>query len=720
MNKSKKIVRFDCNLLFFNVILVLSLIFVLSLNVSAKTIYIGAGIPLTGKNESEGNSMKNALQMYVDNLNNNGGVNGHTLKLIIKDDKNDKKYVKTVAKEFSENPDILAVIGHQWSSVSISAGEYYEKNQLIHISPSASNPKVTRNSSWVFSMNYQDEIQGESMAVYLKSVFGAKNVAIIHSNDAYGSGLKDSFSSKAKHIDLGLSQVIMFDEEKKFDDTFIQENWNFNDSSTETDAVVIFAHTDDGAKIVKQLRKHKINVPVIGPDAFAKKQFIDGLEGLEKNVLVAGPFLYELSSLKTKLFQDAFIKKFKKEPTVWASFCYDALDMIVEGIRQGKTTRKELRDYLASITSPKESHQGITGSLFFDKNGAMARQIVVSMIDESSFKPAFTQIQLVTESHVLSRLEKKVSQGDVVIVDEVPYYLTRVVYTGIDFIRVNSVDVKDQNFDIEFFMWFRWQGNVNVEKIDFINAIFGIEDTKEVLRKDFSGKTKYISFKMKGTYLTPYDLRLFPFDKQYLPMTMAHKTKDAKQLMLVVDHKNLSHAELKRIYPEEWTYLHREDYSGTFEEHSTFGDPNYMGGSSKVDFSVYQSNIVIQRILFPYLVKLFMPLLIIIILSLFVFIIPWEQFDARLTLVMTSLLSILVFHMSQSEALPSVGYMIKADQFFMVAYILLFSLVTMTIAVNILVKIGNEKLAKMIDRFFAYVFIVSVPISFGYLLITAF
>ena len=53
-----------------------------------------------------------------------------------------------------------------------------------------------------------------------------------------------------------------------------------------------------------------------------------------------------------------------------------------------------------------------------------------------------------------------------VVVGGTPYFLTSVVYAGIDFIRINSVDVVGQNFDLEFFMWFRWVGdNIDTSKI---------------------------------------------------------------------------------------------------------------------------------------------------------------------------------------------------------------------------------------------------------------
>jgi len=61
---------------------------------------------------------------------------------------------------------------------------------------------------------------------------------------------------------------------------------------------------------------------------------------------------------------------------------------------------------------------------------------------------------------------------------------------------------------------------------------------------------------------------------------------------------------------------------------------------------VYETNIVLKRIILPYIITLFLPLLIMLIISFTLFSIPTDQFDSRISLVMTALLGVLVFHMS--------------------------------------------------------------------------
>ncbi len=685
---------------------------------TSESIVLGAALPLSGENASEGKAMRGALELMMEATNTNGGVGGHTLEIIFKDDQNNADIARSIAEQFGKNPNVLAVIGHQFSGVALAASEIYAKYQLPHISPSASNPSVTQSSPWSFSMNYQDNLQGENMAVYLQVVLEAKNVLVIHTDDAYGTGLLKSFSAKAQRLGLGVAQTLSYSDEKKFGPEFI-ESALADGPGTMADAAVIFAHTADGGKLVRQLRAAGFAKPIMGPDSFAKQSFISSLETDTEDIFVSSPFLYELSSLKTKRFAEeyrgTYLEKYQVEPTVWGAFCYDAAQMLVAAIEANGPERTAIRNGLLAYDEAGTAFSGITGKLYFDENGAMRRSIVVSYIEDSHFKPAFTQIRRVTEQYVLNTLQPRIEDNEVVVADATPYYLTQVVYTGLDFYRINSVDVAGQKFDVEFFVWFRWKGDIDVENIDFLNGIYGIEDRTETLREDRSGPINYICYKIKGTYLTPYDVRLFPFDTQRLPLTMSHKSKDANQIMLVLDAKNLSHAELKEIYPEEWDYVGREDYSGTHALSSTFGDPSYTGGDSAVEFSIYQTHIIIKRILFPYLVTLFLPFFIMVVVSLLMFLIPTTQFDARLSLVMTALLSILVFHLAQEEAWPNVGYLVSADKYFMTAYILTFTLIFESIVANWLVIHKRETLAAKLDHGVAVVIVPLVVAIFSYI-----
>ena len=679
----------------------------------AENVRIGVALPLSGSNEAQGKAMLYGLQLYFDVLQEEEATE-YKYELVVRDDQNDPAKAQQIAQEFAADRTILAVIGHQFSSVALAAGEVYEQQKLLNISPSASNRSVTRGRNWVFSMNYHDNLQGEFIANYIKAILELRNIIVIHTDDPYGQGLQQSFSRKARHVGLEILKAAAFSQEDKYSDQY------FFDIRTEIsepiEGIVLLTHTEDGPALIKQIRRNGLDVPIIGPDSYTKTEFINALGEDKENIFVTSPFLYELASLKTKQFIDLYIERYYKKfgiaHTLWSAFMYDAAYLIDAAIQHVGPDRQAIRDHIAQRISSVKALDGITGDLFFDRHGALQRNVVVSVIERDSFKPAYAQLREVNEVHILNNLARKILFDEVVVLNGKPFYRTQVVYTGLDFFRINNIDISEQRFDVEFFLWFKWTGELDVENIDFLNSIFSEENVKEVLREDQSGPVKYIAYKMKNAFLTPYDLRTFPFDLQHLPMTLSHKTKDANQVSLVVDSNNLSSQALEAIYPEEWKYRGRLDFSGTYSQHSTFGDPSYTEGVSKADFSVYESNILIRRILLPYFLTLFLPLALLILITLLLFVIPVDQFDARLTIVMTALLSILVFHMAQGDSLPNVGYLVMADIYFILSYVLMFALIINIVYVNRLAWQGNVVQARQHNKIFSWFFVPIAIISF--------
>src|SRR5262249_31833668 len=106
--------------------------------------------------------------------------------------------------------------------------------------------------------------------------------------------------------------------------------------------------------------------------------------------------------------------------------------------------------------------------------------------------------------------------------------------------------------------------------------------------------------------------------------------------------------------------------------------------------------------------------------SLLVLIVPKEQFAPRNGFIMSSLLGVLVYHMAQARALPQVGYLMRADLYFVVAYVLLFTMVLGINVINFLIHHKREELAERLDKDLRYFFILGTLIAYGVLTLSAF
>jgi branched-chain amino acid transport system substrate-binding protein len=680
---------------------------------------VGVALPLTGPEQQAGHLMLRALELGAEDINRAGGVAGRKLELVVADDGDDSVKAHAVAERFAADAGISAVIGHYNDLPALSVMPVYDRAKLPVIFPALSNPDLVNVSSYVFTANVSDERSAETLAAYLHAVAGARSAVVFYRDDLYGRYLDREFARKAGRLGLSLKRFpYPADAASTLPPDFAAKRW-----SGAPDAVVIFGHSSKAGAIIGQLRDRGIKTPIYGSDRIAPG-LIARLGKNATDVRIAFPFLFDFASLEGVKFGERFKKRYGAEPSVYAAFAYDALGLTAKALAKSGPDRRAVRGALASFNSDDAAYPGVTGELYFDKDGYTVRDVVMGIAHGDQFRPCFTQLRVVTDPHQLELLPRKAETGEIVVVDKTPFYKVHLVYVGVDYRRVAQVAIKDLAFETEFFLWFKWAGDVDVDGIGFVNEVPGKVSRVKLLDNLAEAKgpdaEKWASYRVKGTFVHPYNLRLFPFDTQSLPLKIAHKTLDANHLALVADRGFITDRPVTEIYPQEWRYTGREDFSGTFNYESNFGNPEYARSEAQADFSVYQSDLVIRRILFPYLITLFLPLALLISVSLLVLLIPKEQFSARSGLVMSALLGVLVYHMAQARGLPQVGYLVRADLYFVAAYFLLFFLVLGLNVVNFLLAQKKEELADKLDRRLRRSFASATIVVYGLLTASAF
>ena len=156
-------------------------------------IHIALVGPMSGKDAANGKSYLEGVKLYVDSLNEKGGVDGRKVIIDVYDDENDKDKAKLRAEEIVKKNTAIAVIGHNSSSCSIAAGPLYKENGIAAISPASTNPKVTLDNEWYFRNIFNDNAQGRFLANYTKKVLKEPTYAILHDDKDYGSNLAKVF-----------------------------------------------------------------------------------------------------------------------------------------------------------------------------------------------------------------------------------------------------------------------------------------------------------------------------------------------------------------------------------------------------------------------------------------------------------------------------------------------------------------------------------------------
>lgn len=716
-------------------------------------------MPLSGSKSNKGIPMKNAVELFVERFNAAGGIRGNKIRLIVKDDFDDPDRAQAAAQEVVKDSQLLAVIGHYYSATAIGAVQVYDKARIPCLSPNVSAPEVISASRYMFTTNFQDDVQGGFMAVYLKEVMKKDNVFVIYTADPFGHGLREAFVKKAAAIGLNVVGV------QAVDNNAVPADWaakNLPDAAArdKIGAVAALMHSESGLALLPQLRDVGVKSVVLAPNTWTNAAFLALDEKYTSEVYVTSALLWEIANERATAFSEEYRRRFGQPPPAAAALAYDSILLIAQGLKalddpqKGHVpTREGLRDYLAHLTW-QEAVDGASGSLFFSSSGdltqgyvdkflaertgeppapaaapqervpakaaegrAVQRDVFVSVIKDGRYKTAYTQLVVPKEEYVLKELKERVQKGYMMVVDRLPYHLVDVVFVGVDIFKINDVNTKDMTWDADMFMWFKWNGDrLEPKDIDKIGVINTVKEQSSLLKEDLSRPTKYRAFRKRFTLSTSYDLAKFPFDYQALTMSVAHASKNSTHLMLVMDAKHMDDTPIGKINPQEWTFLGRKFYSNLYQYTSTFGDPDYRlgkGYKSRIYFSTVNVEVNIKRIIQPYLFTFFLPLIIILGIILLVLWVPLEHFAPRFSASISGLVGILLYHMSQKNSFPKVGYAIIADYYFLIAYVFVVGLIISIIGTQTLWGQGHKERAKKLNRQLALSAITGVVLIYS-------
>jgi hypothetical protein len=245
---------------------------------------------------------------------------------------------------------------------------------------------------------------------------------------------------------------------------------------------------------------------------------------------------------------------------------------------------------------------------------------------------------------------------------------------------LREVDAHAQTFRADLFYWLRYRRRApglvdeELEEIRFVN---GDIESQELEERKALDDFNYVMYRVRGTFHFHANFHRYPFDVQELPIEVQHGFLRADQLHISPDRWSYRRAGLpetmyalgERIDLIDMHVTSVRHESTTHRYRTDFGDREDPLGSSTV--STYRMVIVAGREVWPFLIKIVIPLLIIQILAYLVFFIAADRIDVAVGLTVTSLLASIAFQISLSDSLPDIGYLTTADRIFHLSYFLI-------------------------------------------------
>ncbi|ENQ3107918.1 branched-chain amino acid ABC transporter substrate-binding protein [Bacillus cereus] len=335
---------------------------------TSKVIKIASESPLSGGSAAFGESIKLGTQLAVDKQKAEFKKLGFELQFVPQDDQGDSKKGVANAQSVAADKEVLGVVGHLMSGVSIAASETYEKANLVMVSPSSTAVDLTeRGLKTVARLVARDDFQGPAAAKFALETVKAKNIFVIQDKTAYGTGLADAFKKEAEKLGakiVGYEGITV--GEKDFSGVL-------NQVVTKKPDIVYFGGMySEGSVLVKQAREKGVTAPIMGGDGIDSPTMAevakDGLKDTYYTTVATAPTATE----KGKTFVTEYKEKFKKDVEAYSAYGYDSAGVILQGIKDaikkndGKyPTREQVRDAVRAI----KEYDGVITKVAFDEKG---------------------------------------------------------------------------------------------------------------------------------------------------------------------------------------------------------------------------------------------------------------------------------------------------------------------------------------------------------------
>jgi len=515
-------------------------------------IYIALACPKSGKLSSVSQSMFQGASLFIDNINNAGGIDGKKIILKIFDDKNDPEQAKAVALQIANANKYIAVIGHFNSDCSVSAGDIYKKYQIPVITPTASNSMVTKNNKWYFRNVHKTSLQSSYLASYVKKVFPDENVSIIYEKSNYGKNSAQVFEKSA--TDLGINVKYKWEIDPTEDRLNDRLRRMAFDIQMKNNAGLLFitSYADAGIKIVKTIKDNLIRNKILATASLASETFQEGIAKLKKEqknpgfytngLIVAIPIINDTINEKGQIFNHLYNDKFGSPPGWHAALTYETTLLLANALKNCDASfksetliqdREKIRAYLANKNNANNAIEGITGQIFFNKDRDAHKPLFTGIYKKQHIISTAFQYLPIHNIFEISDFNESLKKKRIVLLNGQFMYKINIVYTGIDFIDLYNVDFKSATFSVKFHLWFRFRGKIIPENINFINSSGDIE--VEPIKMTVKDDLTYSLYHVDGTFKMDFLPKKHAFNEHILGISFQHKELTKDNLIYVDD-----------------------------------------------------------------------------------------------------------------------------------------------------------------------------------------
>jgi branched-subunit amino acid ABC-type transport system permease component/ABC-type branched-subunit amino acid transport system substrate-binding protein len=342
-------------------------------SVNSDTILVGIVTSLTGSEARFGAAQRQGYDLALEEINS-AGVMGKKIELVYQDDTSKDEAAMTAVDKFTENPNIVSIIGAYKSSATFPASAIANRYRVPMMVPSAITDQITlQGYEWVFRVCAPASRYGREMVDFLVRAAEAKRLAVVYENTQFGSSVAEAALKQAPAAGIEIVAFEAYDPGATDYTPLLTRV-----KSEHPDAVLFVSYLADATLLIRQAKEIDLNPKAFtaGGAGFSLPDFLKGAGETAEYTISVTQWTPDAKWTGSREWADHFRARFKAEPSYHSVQAYICLKVLADAIeRAGTTDRTAVRDAIRETRM-----DSIFGPISFDRAGQNDHPVAITQV----------------------------------------------------------------------------------------------------------------------------------------------------------------------------------------------------------------------------------------------------------------------------------------------------------------------------------------------------
>ncbi|MFP4071645.1 MAG: ABC transporter substrate-binding protein [Desulfovibrionales bacterium] len=313
---------------------------------------IGAILAVTGPASFLGGPEARTLEMLAEKTNAEGGINGHPVRLVIKDSGGSPEKAISFAKQLIEEQQVFAIIGPSTSGETMKIKNIAEQGQTLLLSCAAAEVIVNPVAKWVFKTPQKDSFAVRKIYTEMNNQNISK-IAVVSGNTGFGQAGRQQLLDLAPDHNIEVVADEVYDKQATDLSAVVAKLM----SNKDIQAVVNWSIVPAQSIIAKNMRQAGWDVPLFQSHGFGNIKYVEAAGAAAEGIIFPGSRILVAEKLSDDHPQKSLLVTYKNnyeaqynEPaSAFGGYAYDAYVILAEGILRAGNEREKVREAIESL-----------------------------------------------------------------------------------------------------------------------------------------------------------------------------------------------------------------------------------------------------------------------------------------------------------------------------------------------------------------------------------